>query len=202
MKSTLVKGLTALTLSVLMASVVASSAPAFAVNGHGISYGPQFGAGPWLTYKDGLKINGATFDISQGKTTTIKTQKLYVNNPSDITLKIFHHSNAQNIQHVGIFMNLHGTDPKVYQSDTEVEWNKNTGVAKLDPNGVFKSVTATVKYDGTLMYITFHLVPDKTMDTSHIIVRAWDNNLSSGEVNVLNAIMIGYLPTTFSSMSQ
>jgi hypothetical protein len=202
MKGTLVKGLTALTLSVLMASVVASSAPAFAINGHGISYGPQFGAGPWLAYKDGLKINGATFDISQGKTTTIKTQGLYVNSPSDITLKIFHHASAQNIQHVGIFMNLHSSDPKAYQSDTEIEWSKNSGTAKLDPNGVFKSVTTTVKYDGTLMYLTFHVVPNKTMDTSHIIVRAWDNNLSSGEVSIHNAIMIGYMPTTFSSMSK
>jgi hypothetical protein len=155
-----------------------------------------------LAYKDGLKINGATFDISQGKTTTIKTQKLYVNDQSDITLKIFHHANAQNIQYVGIFMNLQGNDPKVYQSDTEVEWNKNSGAAKLDPNGVFKSVTTTVKYDGTLMYITFHLIPNKTMDTSHIIVRAWDNNLSSGDVSIHNAITIVHMLTSFSSMNQ
>jgi len=201
MKSALVKGLTALTLSVLVAAVVASNAPAFAINGHGTSYGPQFGAGPWLTYTDGLKINSATFDISEGKTTTIKTQKLYVNDQSDITLKIYHHANAQNIQHVGIFMNLHGNNPQAYQANTEVEWNKNSGVSKQDPNGIFKSVTTTVKYDGTLMYITFHLVPSKTMNTSHIIVRAWDSNLSTGEVVVKNAIMIGNMPTTFSSMS-
>ena len=202
MNSTLVKGLSALTLSILMASVVASSAPAFAINGHGVSYGPQFGAGPWLTYKDGLKINSATFDISEGKTTTIKTQKLYVHDQSDITLKIYHHANAQNIQHVGIFMNLHGKDVQAYQANTEIEWNKNSGVSKQDPNGLFKSVTATVKYDGPLMYITFHLVPNKTMDTSNIVVRSWDNNLSPGEVVVRNAISIGYLPGSFSSMAQ
>lgn len=202
MNSTLVKGLSALTLSILMASVVASSAPAFAINGHGISYGPQFGAGPWLTYKDGLKINSAKFDISEGKTTTIKTQKLYVNDQSDITLKIYHHASAQNIQHVGIFMNLHGKDTQAYQANTEIEWNKNSGVSKQDPNSLFKSVTATVKYDGALMYITFHLVPSKTMDASNIVIRAWDNNLSTGEVVVRNAISIGYLPASFSSMAQ
>lgn len=201
MKSTLVKGLSALTLSVLVASVVASSVPAFAINGHGISYGPQFGAGPWRTYKDGLKINGATFDISTGKTTTIKTQELYVNDQSDITLKIYHHSSAQNIQHVGIFMNLYGTDPQAYQANTEIEWNKSSGASKQDPSGLFKSVTTTVKYDGTIMYLTFHVVPIKTMNTSHIIVRAWDNNLAAGEVSIHNAIQIGYLPTSFSHTS-
>lgn len=202
MDSTLVKGLSALTISVLMASVVASSAPAFAINGYGASYGPQFGAGPWLAYKDGIKINGATFDISQGKTTTIKTQKLSLNSQSDITLKIYEHSSAQNIQHVGIFMNLHDNDPQAYQANTEIEWNKNDGISKQDPNGLFKSVTATVNYDGTLMYITFHLIPSKTMDSSHIIVRAWDTNLSTGEVSIHDAIKIGYQSASFSSMTK
>lgn len=202
MNSTPVKGLSILALSVLIASVVAPSAPAFAINGHGISYGPQFGAGPWLTYKNGIKINSATFDISHGRTTTIKTQSLYVDDQSDITLKIYHHANAQNIQHVGLYLNLHGNDPQVYQSNTSIVWDKNSGVSKQDPNGLFKSATATVKYDGTLMYITFHIVPSKTMGTSHLIVRAWDSNLKSGEVSIHNAIHVTYMPTSFSRMSQ
>ena len=47
MNSKLVKASSALTLFVLMASVVASNAPAFAIDGHGISIGPQFGGGPY-----------------------------------------------------------------------------------------------------------------------------------------------------------
>jgi len=200
MNSKLVKASSALTLFVLMASVVASNAPAFAINGHGASYGPQFGAGPYLTYKDGLKINGATFDISQ-YSTSIKTQNLYVSDQSDITLKIYHHSYAQKVQHVIIFLNLQGNDPQSYNSNTRIEWDMNSGVSTSDPNGVFKSVTANVKYDGQLMYITFHVVPAKTMNTSHMIVKAWDTNLSAGQAVVLNAIKIGYIPKAFSSVS-
>jgi len=40
------------------------------------------------------------------------------------------------------------------------------------------------------------------MDTTNLIVRAWDKNLSSSQVVVLNALKIGYLPTSFSSMAQ
>jgi len=200
MNSKFVKASSALTLFVLMASVVASNAPAFAINGHGISYGPQYGAGPYKTYNDGLKINGETFDISKYDT-TIKTQNLYVNDQSDITLKIFLNTNAKDVQHVIVFLNLQGNDPQVYQTNTHIDWDKNFGVSKSDPTGIFKSVTTTVKYDGQLMYLTFHLIPVQTMNTSHMIIRSWDHSLSSGQVVVKNAIKIGYIPKDFASVS-
>lgn len=198
MNSKLVKASSALTLFVLMASVVASNAPAFAIDGHGISWGPQFGAGPYLTYNDGLKINGATFDIST-YSTTIQTQNLYVNSVSDITLKIFEHTNAKDIQHVIVFMNLQGTNPQSSQTKTHIDWDKNLGVSTSNPTGIFKKITTSVKYDGQLMYLTFHIIPANSMDTSHMIVRAWDTNLSTGQVVVKDAIKFGYIPNGFSS---
>jgi hypothetical protein len=211
MNSKLVKASSALTLFVLMASVVAANAPAFALNGHGTTYGrgPQFGGGvggasdggAYLTYHDGLTINGNPFDISKF-TTTIKTQKLYVNDQSDITVKIYNHQDIQMVQHVILFLDLHGSDPKSYQTNTYIEWDKNQGVSKLDPNGLLKKVTTTVKYDGKIMYLTFHIVPNKTMGSSHIIIRAWDTNLSQGQVIVLNAIKIVPFPHQFTSVGQ
>ena len=211
MNSKLVKASSALTLFVLLASVVASSAPAFALNGHGTTYGrgPQFGGGvggatsggAYLTYNDGLKINGAPFDISHF-TTTIKTQKLYVNDQSDITVKIYNHQDVRMIQHVMIFLGLNGMDPQSYQTNTHIDWEKNFGVSKQDPTGLVKKVTTTVKYDGKIMYLTFHIVPNMTMGTSHIIIRAWDSNLSQNQVVVLNAIKIVPLPHEFTSVGQ
>lgn len=209
MNSKFVKASSALTLFVLMASVVAASAPAFALNGHGTSYGrgPQFGGsiggqtygGAYMTYNDGLTINGATFDISDF-TTTIKTQSLYVDHQSDITVKIYNHEDIKLMQHVIIFLDLHGKDPQSYQTNTHIDWDKNSGTSKADPNGILKSVTSSVKYDGKIMYLTFHIIPQKTLDTSHIIIRAWDTNLSQNQVKVLNAINIGYIPKDFSSV--
>lgn len=210
MNSKLVKASSALTLFVLMASVVAASAPAFALNGYGTTFGrgPQFGGGTgitasggaYLTYKDGLSINGVTFDISK-YTTTIKTQTLYANMPSDITVKIYEHDGTKLIQHGILFLDLKGTDPKTYQTKTYITWDKTSGVSISDPNGLFKSATATVKYSDNFLYLTFHIVPAKTLDTSHIIVRAWDSNNSQGQVVVLNAIKIGFPPQGFGHTS-
>ena len=211
MNSKLVKASSALTLFVLMTSVVAANAPAFALNGHGTTYGrgPQFGGGvggatsggAYLTYSDGLTINGAPFDISKF-TTTIKTQKLYVKDQSDITVKIYNHQDIKMVQHVVLFLDLHGSAPQSYQTNTHIDWEKNYGASKQDPSGLLKKVTTTVKYDGSIMYLTFHIVPNKTMGSSHIIIRAWDTNLSQNQVVVLNAIKIVPLPHEFTSVGQ
>jgi len=201
MTSTTVKALFATSLFALIATILVSSTPAYAINGHGISYGPEFGGGKLVKYSDGLQINGKTFDISKFSQ-KITTQKLYVNGASDISLKIYHHDGSQNIQHVIVFMNLNGNDPQSYQSNTRIEFDKTNGVSVTDPNGVFKSVTAKATYDTNFMYISFKIVAQKPMDTTHLIVRAWDKNLSSSQVVVLNAVKIGYLPASFSSMAQ
>lgn len=202
MNSKLIKASSALTLFVLMASVVASNAPAFAINGHGISYGPQFGEGPYKTYNDGLKINGATFDISKYSTTLNTTQVMYVNDRSDITLKIFHHSGGEAVQHVIVFLNLQGDNPQTYQTKTYIDWTKGSGVSTSDPTGIFKQVNATAKYNGQLVYLRLHIVPAKPMNTSHMIVRAWDSDLSTGQVIVKNAIKIQYVTTGSSKIVQ
>lgn len=201
MTSTTVKALIATSLFALVATILVSSTPAYAINGHGVSYGPEFGGGKLVQYSDGLKINGKSIDISK-YSQSIPTQKIYVNNPSDITLKIYHHDGSQNIQHVIVFMNLKGNDPQSYQSNTRIEFDKTSGVSVADPNGVFKSVTAKATYDTNYMYLSFKIVAKKPMDTTHLIIRAWDRNLSSSQVVVLNAVKIGYMPASFSSMAQ
>jgi hypothetical protein len=99
-------------------------------------------------------------------------------------------------------MNLKGNDPQSYQSNTRIEFDKTNGVSVADPNGVFKSVTAKATYDTNYMYLSFKIVAQKPMDTTHLIIRSWDRNLSSSQVVVLNAVKIGYMPASFSSMAQ
>lgn len=184
-------------LIVLAFSILAINTPAYAIWGHGVSYGPQYGAGPYDSYKDGLKINGISFDISKSPT-TIQTQKLYVGTPNMVTVKIYHHASAKFINHVALYINLKGTLPATYKSDTSIAWDRYSGTTVTDPHSMIKSATANVTYDGHYMYITFQIVPATTMDTSHLIIQSWDNKLSAGTEVVMNAINIGYLPQSFS----
>ena len=129
MISTTVKALFATSLFALIAIVLVSSTPVYAINGHGVSYGTEFGGGKLVKYSDGLQINGKAIDISKFSQ-TIPTQKLYVNDVSDISLKIYHHDGSQNIQHVIVFMNLKGNDPQSYQSNTRIEGMPRESVAE------------------------------------------------------------------------
>ena len=94
-----------------------------------------------------------------------------------------------------MFLNLQGNNPQTYQTKTYIDWNKGSGVSTSDPTGILKEVTGTVKYKGQIMYLRFHIVPAKPMNTSHMIIRAWDSNLATGQVIIKNAINIGYLPS-------
>lgn len=197
MQKAVFKILSIVTLLVLFSSILVANVPAYAVWGHGTSYGPQYGAGPYVTYDDGLKINGISYDISKFST-SIPTQKFYVNTPSNISFKIYHHASSQFIQHVVLYFNLKNNLPQAGQSDTWVEYDKYSGLTTHDPNGFFKNTSVNVTYDQHYMYITFTVTPAKPMDTSSMIVRAWDFRLSTSEAVMLNAIKIGYLPQSFS----
>ena len=89
-----------------------------------------------------------------------------------------------------VFLNLKGTSLQSSQSDTWIEYDVTNGVSIHDPNKVFKSVTAKPTYDAKNMYLSFNIVPQKSMDTTHIIVRAWDTKLSTTNTIILNAINI------------
>ena len=197
MNRTILKVSSVAIMSVLVLTFTASSVPAYAIYGHGSSYGPQFGTTPNYVYKDGLMINGNPIDISK-YTQTVRTQKIYVNDPSDITLKIFNNAGPQATQHVTLYLNTRGDYPSVYDSNTWIDYDKSTGISIHDPNQIFKSVTASISYDSTFTYVTFHIVSQSPMATSHLIIRAWDFRLSHTEVIVKNAIKITYLPFEFS----
>ena len=96
----------------------------------------------------------------------------------------------QYIQHVIIFFNLKGDKPQASQSNTWVEFDKTTGVSIHDPHKIFGATSAKATYDTKFMHLNFNLKAQKSMDTTHIIIRALDKNNASTDVIVLNAISI------------
>ena len=197
MRNTLLKVSSVVALCILASTFTAANYSAYAINGHGSHYGPEFGAGLYMTYNDALKINESPFDLSE-YSTTIPTQKLYVNDQSEITLKIYHHANPEYIQHVNVYLNLQGQNPSLSDSNLWIEYDKYDGLTTHDAQGIFKSVKAQVTYDDHFMYLTFNITPATTLDTTDMIITAWDSNLSTGQAVVLNAFKIGYIPDGFS----
>jgi hypothetical protein len=177
---------------------------AYAVWGHGKSYGPSFGGGSYYShelnagpcicsYKDGLKINGKTFDVSTPGI-TIPTQTLYVGAPSTITLKIFTNSGTYAIQGGAILINVRGNEPIASQSDTFIQFDKHGGVSVVDPHKFLADAKVKISYDKNYMYAMITFTPNLPMKTSNLILEAWDYRLSVGMNAVINAINISYVP--------
>lgn len=184
--------------TILIVSSNGSGLSAYAVNGHGSSYGPSFGGasgivstttGTQVLFKDGLTINKNVFDISQ-PSTTIKTQTLYAALPNTITLKIYDNAGSYYIKGGAIFFNVHGTEPKISISDTWVQFDKFGGIKLTDPHKILGVVKDKISYNGKYMYVTFYFTPELPMSNSDLIITALDNNLSRTTALVINAVEI------------
>ncbi len=180
--------------------IIFSIPSAYSTNGHGSSFGPEFGGGKLVKYSDGLTINGETFDISK-HSQTIPTQKIFTNKPLEIDLKMYHTRGPQYIQHVVVFFNTKGNNPQPSQSDTWIEFDKNSGVSTHDPNKIFGNVSAKTIFDSKFMHLNLTAKIQKSIDTSNIIIRAWDKNKATSEVDVLNAINIAKILGSYSTIS-
>ena len=172
MNKTILKISSAAIFLILVSSYVGTNSNAYAIWGHGISHGPSFGHVYDYTYTDGLKIDSRSYDISKFSQ-SIPTQILYVNVPSLITVKVFHTDGVQYLEHIQLYITS-SNDPTVYSNGEWVAYDKGTGLTTNDPNKLFKSVTVSTSSQGHFMYVTFKITPQAPMDTSNIIVKAWD----------------------------
>lgn len=188
----------------LVLTLVGANSSVYAVS-HATYYPPSFGStyagsalgSTPLSYSDGLTINGNTYDISKN-VQTIPTVTLYVGAPATITVKLWEYGGTYQIQGLAMFLNVRGYNPNTGASDTWVQYSKITGVTVHDPNGLLGTTTADVKYDQRFMYVTFHLMPNKPMNTSWMIFTAWDKQLSVGTTKVDNAVNFSYVPFSYS----
>ena len=188
MNKTILKISSAAIFLILISSYVGTNSNAYAIWGHGITHGPSFGHVYDFTYKDGLKIDYRTFDISKFSQ-SIPTQTLYVNVPSTITLKIFHTDGVQNIQHVMLYI-TNSTNPVVYSNGEWVAYDKGVGLTTHDPNKIFKSVTVSTSLQGHFLYLTFKITPQTPIGTSNIILKSWDYRNSAIQTTVNGALQI------------
>jgi hypothetical protein len=188
MNKTILKISSAAIFLILISSYMGTSSNAYAVWGHGITHGPSFGHVYAYTYSDGLKIDSSTFNISKFSQ-SIPTQTLYVNVPSTITLKVFHTDGVQYLRHVALYI-TDNNDPKVYSNGEWVSYDKGVGLTIHDPNKLFKSVTLRTSSQGHIMYVTFKITPQAPLDTSNIIVKAWDYRTAAIQSTVNGALQI------------
>lgn len=169
----------------LVTSIGGQNLSAYATN----SSPPSFGGGKLLKYADGLVINGNTFDISKYSQTMKMPQILTLGKSSTITLKIFDNDGPTTIRSVTLNMNMRGTHSLIMSGDTSVQFTiKNHNVSLYDPHNLLGTVTADYTIVKPFVYVTFHITPIDTMDTSNLIVSAMDDHRSATNSLIIDAI--------------
>ena len=190
----------------LVLTLVGTNSSAYALADLRSHYGPSFGGAPTndaaqgstpITYQNGLTINGKTYDISKN-VQKIPTDTLYIGAPAKVTAKLWEDGGAYKIQGLAMFLNLYGANPSSSKSNTWVQYSKTDGLTVHDPNNMLGPVSAIVKHDKTFWYVTFQFTPSKQMNTSWMILTAWDKQLSTSTTKVSNAVDFAYVPYQYS----
>lgn len=126
--------------------------------------------------------------VLTGYSTTIETQSLATNTPH--TIKFMYYE-SEGIQHFSLYTNLRDEYTEIHQSDTQVLYNNGQALEIVDPNGFFDSVNFTLnEIDDLKKEIVLDITFAKPMDTSNIVLRAWDPFLNSFDTHILDAITV------------
>ena len=133
-----------------------------------------------------LSINGNGYLLTQFAN-TIQTYNGKTGEPISFKMTLF---DATGIEHIALYTNLQGDHREIQDSDTYLIYNEDKPLEITDPNGFFSNVNFTEsEYNGK--YIAeFNMTFAKPMDTSDVIIRAWDELGNSGDIKVFDAIKI------------
>jgi len=133
-----------------------------------------------------LSINENGFILSQ-YANTIQTFQANTGEPIQLKLNLF---DSTGVEHIALYTNLYGYEKEIHNSDTYIIYDEGEPVEIVDPTGFFSNINFTISDEGTKYVVTYDMVFAKPMDTSDIIIRAWDQKRNSGDIKIFDAIKI------------
>ena len=114
---------------------------------------------------------------------TLQTVSEQVGKPMTISLTTI----SRPVVHVSLFTNLHSLYDTMTDSDTYIIYDTGKPLQVVDPHGFFANVTMTPVINGTRQSFVYDITFAKPMGTSNIMVRAWDDKLSSTDLTLFDA---------------
>ena len=148
----------------------------------------------------GFTINEKTYDVGFFEQ-TIPTQIVKTGEPVEITLKIFENSGPQYLKHVELVLgNEHIFDSYVWRQmpTADIAWQQTfDGIESIEitnPDNLITDVNVEAEIDGTFTVLKFQFTPTTTFDTSHMMVKTWDQNRSYWLNNFYDALEISITP--------
>ncbi|MGB6463769.1 MAG: hypothetical protein WBF38_06060 [Nitrosotalea sp.] len=115
---------------------------------------------------------------------TIETSIEEVSKP--VNLKLVLHDNEP-IIHVSLFTNLRGQARDIKDSDTAIIFDQGKPPNVIDPHGLFSKVNVTENENAMRYEFDYDITFAKPMEKSDIILRAWNDQLASADMDIMDA---------------
>lgn len=122
-------------------------------------------------------------------TNKMPTAIVDVGNEIQLRVLLYENSGTSGLQHIGLYTNLQGTD-RIDKSDTYVEYDKGKPIKIVNKNGYLSDASVSFVERNNNLEAVFSVTFAKPMDTSNIIVRAWDTYRNSKDAIFLDAIKV------------
>jgi hypothetical protein len=122
-------------------------------------------------------------------TNKMPTAIVETGNEIQLRILLYENSGTSALQHIALYTNLYGNE-RIDKSDTYVQYDKGKPIKIVDKNGRLSDARVSfVQRDNNVEWV-FSLTFAKPMDTSNIIVRAWDIDRNSRDAVFLDAIKV------------
>ncbi len=135
-----------------------------------------------------LSINENGFALG-GYENTLERQTIKRGEPTEFNIVFY---TGSEIAHTSLYFNL-GPTRTIAGSDTQVLLYKDKPAEIIDPNGNIATATGSINNEGDLRrVVTFSITfsEDIQWSNSDLVIRSWNDNLSSGDTIVYDAIEI------------
>ena len=183
--------------SATLVSIYFSNAPQAPQTGGGGSSGdqtpPSFNTfsvtGARTQQEDGTIGFGGILSQEIQLSNKMPTALVETGNEIQLRLLLYENSGTSALQHIGLYTNLYERD-RVDKSDTFVEYDKGKPIKIVNKSGYLKDANVSFVQRNNNLEVVFSLTFAKPMDTSNIIVRAWDINRNSRDAIFLDAIKV------------
>ena len=137
-----------------------------------------------LLIENGFTLNGKSYQVELSEQ-TVPTQFIRANEPVEITLRVYENSGPKSLEHVGIVLgNEYVFETSVWMQlpNVEISWDQTfDGIQTVEIENndyLVTDVDVKTQVDGDVTILKFQFTPTEAFDTSHIMVKMWDQNRS------------------------
>src|SRR3990170_6306695 len=122
-------------------------------------------------------------------TNKMPTAIVETGNQIQLRILLYENSGTSALEHIALYTNLYDKD-RIDKSDTYVEYDKGKSIKIVNKNGYLSDADVSFVQRNNNLEAIFSLTFAKPMETSNIIVRAWDTNRNSRDAIFLDAIEV------------